>query len=183
MTKQPLTILIDQDGVLVNYHARLLEIWRAEHPEKIWVPEEELREHDIDKNYPEAYRDILEEIVLRKGFYRSLAPIPGGKEALEHLLMLGHNVRICTAPKRNYRNCVNEKYDSIAEHFGQQWVERMIVTRDKTLVHGHILIDDKPLIAGSQTPQWEHILYDQPYNRGYHNRRLTWKNYREVLGV
>lgn len=180
-TREQKIILVDQDGVLANYHEGLLEIWKTEHPQKIWVPAENLLHHDIDKNYPDEYGELFEEIVLRKGFYRSLPPIVGGKEALEHLLSLGHDVRICTAPKRNYRNCVHEKFEWIDEHLGQVWVERTIITRDKTLVRGDILIDDKPNITGVCKPTWEHVFYDQPYNRHHDQKRLTWQNYMEVL--
>lgn len=174
-------ILIDQDGVLANYQQRFLEIWRAEHPEKVWVPIEALTEHDTDKNYPPEYRDIIDEIVVRKGFFGSLPIIPGAKEALEDMLTRGHDVRIVTAPKRNHTFCVPEKFAWIGEHLGQKWVERIILTRDKTLVHGDILIDDKPGISGVCQPSWEQIFYDQPYNRAHDKRRLTWANYREVL--
>lgn len=176
-------ILVDQDGVLADHQGALLGFLRVEHPEVPWLPIGELIHHDMDKNYPPEYADIIEEVVLRKGFYRNLAPIAGAKEALEHLLSLGHDVRICTAPKRKYQNCVLEKLEWIEEHLGQKWVERTIITRDKTLVHGNILIDDKPVVSGVQTPSWEHVYYDQPYNRAHNKRRLTWANYQEVLGL
>ncbi len=176
-------ILIDQDGVLADYQASLHVILRREHPKGPWLPLTALRHHDTEKNYPDEWKDTIEEIVLRKGFYRNLAPIAGGREALEHLLSLGHEVRICTAPKRKYRNCTLEKLEWIEEHLGQTWVERTIITRDKTFVVGDILIDDKPGITGKHTPSWEHIFYDQPYNRAHDRRRLTWANYKEVLGV
>lgn len=176
-------ILIDQDGVLANYYQRFLEIWRTENPQKVWVPFEKTTDHDIDKDYPHEYRDLIEEIPLRKSFYRSLEPMQGAKEALEKMLGLGHDVRICTAPKRSHTYCVPEKFAWVEEHLGQKWTERIILTRDKTLVHGDILIDDKPTITGVHTPSWEQVFYDQPYNRAYDKRRLTWINYQEVLGL
>lgn len=176
-------ILIDQDGVLGNYVARFLEIWRAEHPEKIWVSLEDSLEHDVDKNYPAEYRDIIEEITVREGFFRGIRPIEGAKEALEHMLALGHDVRICTAPKRDHTYCVPEKFAWVEKHFGGHWAQRIILTRDKTLVHGDILIDDKPNITGVRMPSWEHVFYDQPYNRAHNKRRLNWSNYCEILGL
>jgi len=176
-------ILIDQDGVLANYHARFLEIWRVEHPEKVWVSLEDSREHDVDKNYPSQFHNIIDEIVVRKGFFGSFEPMPGAREALENILALGHDVRICTAPKRDHTFCVPEKLAWIDRHLGHKWTERTIITRDKTLVHGDILIDDKPNITGVCQPSWEHVFYDQPYNRAYNKRRLNWKNYKEVLAL
>lgn len=177
-------ILVDQDGVLANYLARFIEVWRSEHPEKILVPFERSLEHDIEKNYPPEYRDIIDEIVVREGFFGSFAPIDGAKEALETMLALGHDVRICTAPKRDHTFCVPEKLAWIDKYLGRKWAERTIITRDKTLVHGDILIDDKPNITGVVSrPSWEHVFYDQPYNRRFGQRRLNWSNYKEVLGL
>ena len=176
-------ILIDQDDVLANYHARFLEIWKNEHPEKVWVSLADSAEYDVDKNYPPEYRDLIEEITVRKGFFGSLSPISGAKEALETMLVLGHDVRIVTAPKRKHTFCVPEKFAWIEKHLGQKFVERIVLTRDKTLVNGDILIDDKPNVPGVCTPSWEQVFYDQPYNRRYNNRRLTWANYQEVLGL
>lgn len=177
-------ILIDQDGVLANYHKRFLEIWKAEHPEKIWVSLEDSTEHDTEKNYPPEYRDVIEEITVRKGFFGSFEPMPGARGALEILLALGHDVRICTAPKRDHTFCVPEKLAWIDKHFGRKWTERTIITRDKTLVHGDILIDDKPNVGGVVCqPSWEQVFYDQPYNRAYNKRRLNWSTYKEVLAL
>ena len=69
----------------------------------------------------------------------------------------------------------------IKEHLGQEFAERTIITRDKTLVYGDILIDDKPEVTGIHTPAWTHVVYDQPYNREATANRLTWNNYKEVL--
>ncbi|OGZ13314.1 MAG: hypothetical protein A3C93_00145 [Candidatus Lloydbacteria bacterium RIFCSPHIGHO2_02_FULL_54_17] len=176
-------ILIDQDGVLANYQESLHAILAREHPTGPWRPIHELVHHDTEKNYSREWTDVIEEIVLRKGFYRNLPPIVGGCEALEYLLAQGNDVRICTAPKRDFRNCTLEKLEWIDEHFGRKWSERTIITRDKTLVSGDILIDDKPNVKGVRQPSWEHIFYDQPYNRTHKGRRLTWTNYKEVLGV
>jgi 5'-nucleotidase len=136
---------------------------------------------NADLNYHEKYRKLIHEITLRKDFFRSLPILPGAKAALELLLHLGHEVRIVTAPKIEHTPCVPEKYAWVEEHLGREWVKRLMVTCDKTFVHGNILIDDKPIITGAQRPTWEHVLYDQPYNKAQPNRRLTWGNFKEVL--
>ena len=40
------------------------------------------------------------------------------------------------------------QYHWVEKHLGKSWVERIILTRDKTMVAGHILIDDTEHIAG-----------------------------------
>ena len=95
---------------------------------------------------------------------------------------MGHQVFLCTSPLSEYQNCVLEKYEWVDEHLGPEWVDQIVLTRDKTIVYGDVLIDDRPQIDGAATPTWEHILYDQPYNRTETSkRRLTWANWRSVL--
>jgi 5'-nucleotidase len=174
-------ILVDQDDTIADYHGHILNIWRTEHPKKAW---KQLLDHEhwnADLNYLKRHRELIRNITMRKGFFRDLPPIPGAKEALQFILEKGHELRIVTAPKIEHTPCVPEKYAWVEEHYGMEWVKRLMLTYDKTFVHGDKLIDDKPKIIGARTPTWEHILFDRPYNKTQPNRRLTWSNFKEVL--
>lgn len=104
-------------------------------------------------------------------------------ESRTTLLASGHDVRFCTSHFMEYTHCVFEKFQWVEEHFDASFVDRIVLTRDKTLIRGDILIDDKPVITGIAKPTWEHILYDRPFNRdSTHKKRLTWKNWQEILG-
>ena len=70
----------------------------------------------------------------------------------------------------------------VERHFGEAFLPRLILAKDKTWVHGDVLIDDKPEVTGSRTPTWQHVIFDQPFNRGADGPRMTWSNWREVLG-
>ena len=48
------------------------------------------------------------------------------------------------------------QYQWIARHFGQAWVSKVILTCDKTIVHGDLLIDDKPKIKGRRQT-WDRV--------------------------
>lgn len=180
-----MNILIDMDGVIADFEGEFLTRWRANHPEKIYIPHEERKGFYVSQQYPEEYRDFVEEIYLSPGFYQELPVMEGAIEALNYLVEKGHNVKICTSPMLpKFENCVLEKYNWMLKHFGNSWVERMILTKDKTMVRGDILIDDMPEIKGSLSPLWEHVLYNQHYNKDIeHKRRLTWQNFKEVLNV
>ena len=67
---------------------------------------------------------------------------------------------------------------------GPEWLQRLVLTSDKTLVRGDLLIDDKPQVSGQERlPSWEHVVFDAPYNRGTaHNLRLgSWAKWREIM--
>ncbi|MBI1968349.1 5'-3'-deoxyribonucleotidase [Candidatus Woesearchaeota archaeon] len=177
-------ILADMDGVLADFERGFLENYRMAYPHKPSVPLEERKAFQVKDDYPEELQPLVKAIYQAPGFIRSLPPIAGGLEALCEMASQKHDVFICTSPLSQYDPCVVEKYHWVDEHLGKDWTKKIILANDKTLIHGDILIDDKPEIKGLETPSWEHILYTQPYNRHIDSkRRLTWQDWREVLGV
>ncbi|XP_010814865.1 5'(3')-deoxyribonucleotidase, cytosolic type isoform X4 [Bos taurus] len=79
-------------------------------------------------------------------------------------------------------------YHWVEKHLGPQFVERIILTSDKTVISGDLLIDDKEVIQGhEETPSWEHILFTCCHNQHLAlpppRRRLrSWSdNWREII--
>lgn len=177
-------ILIDQDGVLADFDTAFHSAWVAlRHPHPALAPAAR-RSFYVRDDYPAHLRETVEHIYTSPGFIRDLPPIPGAIDAVKELLELSHDVRICTSPLNQYRHCVPEKYEWVERYFGSEFVNsRMIVTKDKTLVHGDLLVDDKPEVTGARQPEWLHVVYDQPYNRHVRGARMTWANWRDVLLV
>ena len=54
----------------------------------------------------------------------------------------------------------------------------MLVSEDKAALDGDILIDDCPTFNGMTKPQWQHILYDRPYNRHFDCVRMDWAHWK-----
>lgn len=178
-------LLIDMDGVIADFEGDFLRRWKSEHPDKEHVPLEDRKGFYVSEQYPGEHRDHVQDIYHSPGFYQNLPPIPGALEALREIKNSLNNVFLCTSPMLpKYENCVLEKFHWVYEHLGTDWVNNIVLTRDKTIVKGDVLIDDKPDIKGSAEPEWEHIIYDQPYNRNIKDkRRLTWQNWKEVLNI
>ena len=40
------------------------------------------------------------------------------------------------------------QYEWVENHLGKDWIDRLILTRDKTMINGDVLIDDKINITG-----------------------------------
>lgn len=97
----------------------------------------------------------------------------------------GARVFICTTLKKFFHNphCAGNKHAWVMKHLGKGWTERVILTRDKTLVHGDVLIDDKPDVEGVAKPTWKHVYFDQPYNRKntIRPRISSWKTWKETV--
>lgn len=175
-------ILVDLDDVLADFDKGFYNEWKRRHPNRFIVPPENRTKFYLREEMPEEYKELITEIIITEGFIESLHEIEGGKQAVYEMEKLGYNVFICTSPFRYYKYCVTEKYKWVEEHLGKIWVEKLILTSDKTLINGDYLIDDKPEIIGATTPKWEHILYDRSYNRHIQDKkRLNWNNWKEVL--
>ena len=176
-------ILIDQDGVLADFDRGFHEAWIANGHHFQAVPPHERKNFYVREDYPSNLRREVEAIYTAPGFFRELPPIDGAIEAVAEMQEAGHDVRICTSPLNSYRNCLSEKYEWVEHNLGVDLVSRMIVTKDKTIVHGDALIDDKPEVTGSRAPDWKHVIFDQPYNRHVGGIRMTWNNWREALSL
>jgi 5'-nucleotidase len=168
--------LIDQDGVEADFDAEMDKRIEVAFPglEPICM------DFYIENRYPEEYAEAIIAMYHEKGFYRCLQPIPGAIEGMNALTKHG-DVYICTSPLLTNPHCVQEKYDWVEEHLGKEWKRRVIIAKNKRLVHGSVLVDDKPIIGGKEEPSWDRVVYDQPYNQDVPGRRMTWKNYEDVL--
>ena len=170
------------DDVLADFDGEFYRKWLIRHPGKNITPPEKRTRFYLKEESPEDYASLIAELYTQKGFVRTLPVIPGSLGALKYIEERGHTLFICTTPLLNYDNCVLEKYQWIEQHLGRDWTQKLILTRDKTLVRGDILIDDKPVITGILKPLWEHILFDRSYNSQILNqRRITWENFKSVL--
>ncbi|RKW16336.1 MAG: 5'-3'-deoxyribonucleotidase [Cardiobacterium sp.] len=157
-------ILLDQDGVLADFEHGIAHGWQSRYGTPVPLPQPRQKFYVRDEVAPE-HKDALIDLYSAAGFFAGLRPVSGALDAARALLAAGHDVRICTAPITNYRHCVGEKIAWVEQHLGFDWTARVILTKDKTLIHGDILIDDKPDISGVRTPDWQHWHYDAPYNR------------------
>lgn len=129
-------------------------------------------------------RVAILEIMNLPDFYEHLEPVPGWIEAMHEIAAAGHEVFIVTTPWWTTENCTRDKLNWVARHLGEEWRKRVILTGDKTLVQGDILVDDKPQIHGVGTPSWTHVIYEQPYNApapGSRIKNWTDGSWRDVI--
>ncbi len=170
------------DGVLADFEARFLENWRKKFPNHPHVPLEQRETFYLEEDYPDGLEKDIQSIYSARGFFENLDIIPGSIEALTKMEALGHEAFICTSPISKYENCILEKYHWTSKNLGYEWTKKMIVTKDKTLIYGDILIDDKPEHLGVRTPVWKYVLFDAPYNKKVKSElRITWKNWEKIL--
>ncbi len=177
--------LIDMDGVLADvvdgFNLQLNTLFPLVTP----LPYEQITSFFIETCYPKEYQKELEGIWAKEGLFAGLKPIDGAFEALDYLLSKGKEFRVCTAPNLESKTCEGEKKEWLRKYGGDEYVKRLIITPDKTLIIGDYLIDDKSKVTGLiEKPVWEHILYSQPWNaQETGKRRITWDNYKDILEI
>lgn len=175
-------ILIDIDDVIADLQGRVESLWHEQHPDIPLFKSGERKDYYIGSGHSSEYASEIYHMMHGSGFFSSLEPIAGAKQAIDNMIEAGHEVMIVTSSGVSYPLAATEKYQWIENHFGQHMLARLVITPVKFVVSGDILIDDRPEIYRENEANWEHILYDQPYNRYMDKkRRLNWDNWQKVL--
>ncbi|KAM9832450.1 5'(3')-deoxyribonucleotidase, mitochondrial [Neosynchiropus ocellatus] len=191
-TGKRLRVLVDMDGVLADFEGGFLKKYQAKYPDDPWISLEDRRGFWVSSQYGRLRSDLCQKamsIWQSKDFFMELEPLPGGVEAVKEMAVMENtDVFICTSPIKHFKHCPYEKYAWVEKHFGFNFLDQVILTRDKTVVSGDVLIDDKPDILGVEPkPTWEHILFDACHNKhvelGPTQRRLmSWSDdWRSIL--
>jgi len=151
-------VLVDMDGVLVDWDAGFRAAWGAR------SAIDRAKSYFMEDCVPAEFRDAAVRIIHAQGFFAGLPPMAGGVAAVRKLARMGYRVFLCTAPVLTSANCAGEKFEWVRRELGADWVGRVILTTDKTTVRGDVLIDDKPKISGTCHPVWRQLLFSAPYN-------------------
>ncbi|XP_066522580.1 5'(3')-deoxyribonucleotidase, mitochondrial-like [Hoplias malabaricus] len=187
-----LRVLVDMDGVLADFEGGFLQKYRLKFPDEPYIALEDRQGFWVSTQYGELRTDLYEKaksIWESRNFFLELEPLPGAVESVKEMSKMENtDVFICTSPIKRYTYCPYEKFAWVEKHLGPEFLEQIILTRDKTVVTGDILIDDKPDIHGvEQNPSWEHVLFTACHNKylpreAGQKRLLSWSDdWRSVL--
>jgi 5'-nucleotidase len=182
MNLRPFIVLVDIDAPLALWEEGLVATTRRHFPHVNTADAGTRLEWDLTVGLTEEEKAAVSDVMQMPGFYRDLEPVEGAVHALHEMLNLGIEVFLCSTPSLDNPTCASDKLAWLDEHFGREITKRTILTQDKTLVQGDVLIDDKPKISGHLTPSWKHVIFDRAYNQGVPGPRLTgWAQWRDVL--
>lgn len=163
--KNVLRILVDMDNTVVDYSTAMAAALQSENPD---FPHP-IR-HDNWSLHTDNHLDLKgahHRIQSRPHFFLHFKPIPGALEALQEMVSAGHSVFIVSSPSVSNPTCHSDKSKWVCDHLGPEWARRLVLTKDKTIVAGDVLIDDRTDIEGDESsPRWKHVVYAQPYNVG-----------------
>lgn len=185
MNKTKPIVLIDQDGVLASwddvFYAKCLAKdikFDIEHPHH--QRHRYFTDHIPDKHQ----RNEARRMVNHPSWFPELPVIEGAQEGMAELDK--HcEVWICSKPLESNKSCHQDKQDWITKHF-PAFSDRLILTGDKSLIVGDILLDDAPKLKWFKRAKWQPVIYTQHFNAHkesplYDMARFTWDDPVEYL--
>lgn len=107
-------IFLDMDGVLADFDAFK-------------------KKHDLTG----------EQVKTMYGAYLDLEPMPEAIAAVHSLIGMGHDVWIATKPPTGIAHAYADKAAWILKHL-PELKRKIVITHDKSLLRGDVLIDDRP---------------------------------------
>lgn len=157
-------VLWDMDDVLFDWSDRLRQGMLAD---RLLAPHVDRPRDTFDcyAGLDEDEREAMHDVLRAPFFYQFLRPLPGALEALRASEEAGHENFIVTTPWLANPHCTSEKVTSVREHLGEKWVKRLVLTHDKTIVDGDVLLDDRDRITGAGRSRWTRVWMDQPWNQ------------------
>lgn len=163
------TILIDMDGTIED----LVGAW-TEYLNSLYhtnVTTEDIKDYNMRLAYPTLTEEQILAPLSTVELWRSVQPIHGAREAMEKLLVDGHEIYIVTS---SHYLTVKVKFEEvILKYFPFIDWEHIIIASNKQMICGDFLIDDAPhnLMGG----RYRKIMIDAPYNRCLDDKRYEIK--------
>lgn len=176
-------ILLDQDGPLAWFDRAVHRVLDEHgYDSSALVRTEWETTNDVARCFGAEAAGIVDRARHSAGFYRDLEPVEGAVEGVQNLLDAGCELIVCTAPSLENPSCASDKIAWIAEHF-PALRRHFVITKDKTLVRGHVLLDDKPEVKGTLPPTWAHVRFDTPGNAHVTHGEvmLGWDHWADLL--
>lgn len=156
-----LTILIDMDDTLEN----LCDVWIEYLNERygLHVSKNDVNDWDMTLAFPMLLCREIYEPLFEVNMWNRVKPLPGAVRYVNQLIKDGHKVVIVTA---SHQNSVGIKLNHVLfKYFPIFTYKDVIITTQKQLINGDILIDDAP--HNLEGGNYRGILMSAAHNRNY----------------
>ncbi|MEZ5042684.1 MAG: 5'(3')-deoxyribonucleotidase [Saprospiraceae bacterium] len=128
-------IALDMDEVIADIEPKFIDVYEREFGKRL--TKEELWGKKI---YHLDEAKYIRTFLFDKGFFRDLEVMPGSQDGIKEL-METYDIFITTAAME-FRNCLEDKYDWLQDHFpGISW-KNIVFCGDKSIINADYMIDD-----------------------------------------
>lgn len=154
----------DADEVLFKFTERILKKYNDEYGKNLTI--DDLTEWELDQNINDG--TSLSKYMFEDGFFESLDTYEGAEEVLKSLIDEGHEVYISTA---TWKGAILDKYASFEKHFPFLDFKNIIMVKDKFLLSGDFMLDDKKENIETSSARYP-VIMDRPWNQGLEGLRV-----------
>ena len=173
--KNSLVVLIDLDDVMCEFVDGLCRWLHSKHNTNVLATD--IKGWNLKQYFPTLSEDDIWEPTHTREFWDTVNVKEGAVKYIKALIDDGHQVYICTAT--DYR-AIKPKFDLvIKKYFPYITWSQIIVTKNKSMINGDVLIDDG--IHNLESTKFKKILMSAPHNEYYNaeingmTRVRTWK--------
>lgn len=158
------TVLVDQDGPLSDFNGHFFRRCLEEGIEFDCAIEDQTKRIALGHIRDKEQQRFARRLVEQPGWFLELPIVQGAWEGLHELAEIA-DVWICTKPLEANPTCRDDKVHWVLDHLGTKWERRVIIAPDKSLVNGHVLLDDGPKISWIPNASWEPFIFPLSFNR------------------
>lgn len=165
------TIALDMDEVIAAVAPKFLDVFEERNGRRLTK-----EEYWGKKIYQIPGGNEIRDVLFDKGFFRDLPVMEGSQEGVK-ALMKNYDVYITTAAQE-FRNCLEDKYDWLLEHFPFIHWKQFIFCGDKSVLGMDYMIDDHA--HNLETFRGKGLLFTASHNIG-EERFTRVNNWTEVV--
>lgn len=171
-------VLVDMDDVLEQLAAGWVQYLNDRYGSHTAL--DDLNDWDIARAFPALTHEQVYAALNDDALWDHVTPVPGAVEGLQTLIAEGHEVYIVTAA--TYQTLPAKMEKVLFRYFPFLRWEQVVITQNKRLIRGDVLIDDGPHnLAGGD---YRKILFTAHHNRGFDESAIgavRVDNWREAL--
>lgn len=149
------------------------------------VKTEDITSWDLAVSFPTLTNEQIYAPLKEDELWERVEPIEHAADVLQQILSEGHTVKIVTATA--YQTVRSKMENVLFRHFPFFTWENVIITQNKQMIKGDILIDDAP--HNLENGDYVRVLMSAPHNRGYNAtcngmyRVNNWKEVERIVNI
>ncbi len=156
-------ILVDCDGVLADLDGYLWDCCLEAGVRLDISSRDEQTKYLLTDHIPDPWhRGAIRDFIDGSRVFKDLPVLEGAQDGMNELSKVA-DVWICTKPLDTDRWCLYDKRNWVEKHF-PEFVEKLILCSDKSMIKADMLLDDAPAIDWIIKAEWEPVVYNQPHN-------------------
>ena len=174
-------ILVDMDDTIEHLLKTWVDVLNTRYNRDVdWKA---IKRWDTLAVFPGLTHNQVYGVLEEDDFWKQVEPISGAKETLEYFISCGHKIVIVTAA--SYKSIYGKMEYCLFRNFPFIKWSDVIITSQKQLIKGDILIDDG--VHNHEGGSYINILVDAGYNRDYDEKKNgmirvhNWDEIRKVV--